>query len=703
MQHEMSRAKAFHLCMRIFHTLSDYMKTMILWVLLMLSLLPVSGMDAEEGSQHFYTLNTRNGLSDNCVLQMTQLPDGRMVIATQKGVNIYDCTDFQFKAINEKDYRALNDYNGQTHLYVDAQKRLWVKKWRKVCCLDLKTFRIVDHSLADILHLSGEEPVNNLFADSHGMVWVVRNHQLKRTDRNDGILLPAQCGELQDLITSGDTLFLFFADGSLHAYGRDDFRSLFVRRAYDRSMSDKWASTSLVQSGENGMFYQIRTGNAGAVFLVFDPFEQTFQKRFECPYTLHTLTLSASSRHAIISSPKGYLVFPLDQPLARPHQITNLKLPDGTELTTGVNTIYCDKQGGIWLGTYREGLLYTSPHLGLFDTTPLQMDLYPILTRIFMGGEPVRQGCKYDGKIMQPLIASYTDSIELPPGENRIGFQFSTMNYVNPRDTRYRYRLNGGKWTIATVKGESASVDGNGLLYVTFNGLAPGDYVLEVKATTPGAVWKENSRKVFFRIVPSPWLSTKAWCTYVFLFLGTFAGIALLAYRQHKRRENEHALMRCIQELRERCQVLEEQQTTFSAGNETATVVQDENRGTDGKNPEGAMSDAERLFLQKAMECIERRISDSEYGVEELAKDLCMERTGLYKKLKAMTNTSPVVFIRSVRLHHASELMGTNRMSLTDIAFATGFSSPSYFAKCFKAEYGMTPTEYLQNQKVDTK
>lgn len=91
---------------------------------------------------------------------------------------------------------------------------------------------------------------------------------------------------------------------------------------------------------------------------------------------------------------------------------------------------------------------------------------------------------------------------------------------------------------------------------------------------------------------------------------------------------------------------------------------------------------------------IEQHLEDGEYGVEQLAQDLCMERTGLYKKLTALTNTTPVAFIRSIRLHRAAALLQEGKQSVNEIAERTGFSSPSYFTKCFKKEFGVLPSEY---------
>ena len=102
-------------------------------------------------------------------------------------------------------------------------------------------------------------------------------------------------------------------------------------------------------------------------------------------------------------------------------------------------------------------------------------------------------------------------------------------------------------------------------------------------------------------------------------------------------------------------------------------------------------------FRNKLIALIEQHLSESDYGVEQLAKDLCMERTGLYKKLKTLTDESPVSLIRKVRLEKAAEMLkssANDAMTVNEIAERTGFASPSYFTKCFKAKYGVKPSEY---------
>jgi AraC-like DNA-binding protein len=79
--------------------------------------------------------------------------------------------------------------------------------------------------------------------------------------------------------------------------------------------------------------------------------------------------------------------------------------------------------------------------------------------------------------------------------------------------------------------------------------------------------------------------------------------------------------------------------------------------------------------------------------VEKLCREIGVSERQLQRKLKAITNKSPNQLITSVRLHRAKELLNNSDFNIAEIAFKTGFSSPSYFSKCFKKEFGLSPTE----------
>jgi DNA-binding response OmpR family regulator len=101
----------------------------------------------------------------------------------------------------------------------------------------------------------------------------------------------------------------------------------------------------------------------------------------------------------------------------------------------------------------------------------------------------------------------------------------------------------------------------------------------------------------------------------------------------------------------------------------------------------------EKLFLSRLNEYIDLHLTEEEYGVEELSRDMAMSRMQLHRKLKAVTNTSASLYIRSIRLKHARRLLEEGIYNVSEVAYRVGFNSPTYFSTCFSEEYGFAPSE----------
>ena len=99
-------------------------------------------------------------------------------------------------------------------------------------------------------------------------------------------------------------------------------------------------------------------------------------------------------------------------------------------------------------------------------------------------------------------------------------------------------------------------------------------------------------------------------------------------------------------------------------------------------------------FIKKTIALVEKNIGDSNFTVETLATEVAMSRTTLYKKLMAITGLGPAEFIRTIRIKRGRALLETSQMQITEIAYAVGFTTVKSFTMNFKAEYGMTPSEF---------
>ena len=101
----------------------------------------------------------------------------------------------------------------------------------------------------------------------------------------------------------------------------------------------------------------------------------------------------------------------------------------------------------------------------------------------------------------------------------------------------------------------------------------------------------------------------------------------------------------------------------------------------------------EDTFMIKFREFIERNMSDSDLGVETIGAELGLSRVQLYRKVKALTGQSPVELLRTARLHKARRLLQDSGKSISEVAYEVGFTAPSYFTKCFRDEFGISPSD----------
>ena len=100
-------------------------------------------------------------------------------------------------------------------------------------------------------------------------------------------------------------------------------------------------------------------------------------------------------------------------------------------------------------------------------------------------------------------------------------------------------------------------------------------------------------------------------------------------------------------------------------------------------------------LVKKALELIEKNMDNTSYSVESLSSDMGMSRMNLYRKIQSITGQTPTEFIRSIRLKRAAQILSAdNKLSMAEVADMVGFSSSSYFTKCFKEQFGVLPTQY---------
>ena len=121
---------------------------------------------------------------------------------------------------------------------------------------------------------------------------------------------------------------------------------------------------------------------------------------------------------------------------------------------------------------------------------------------------------------------------------------------------------------------------------------------------------------------------------------------------------------------------------------------------TDFKVEEQHYSSPDEVFIKKAIDCVKQHLDDADYDRERFASDMCVSSSTLYNKLRALTGQSVTGFINSIRLKEACRIMRQQPgIKMTELSMEVGFNTPKYFTKLFKKEFGMLPSEYINDSK----
>ena len=190
---------------------------------------------------------------------------------------------------------------------------------------------------------------------------------------------------------------------------------------------------------------------------------------------------------------------------------------------------------------------------------------------------------------------------------------------------------------------------------------ADGIYRIELQETEPGKRWSMPQQSVAEQMPLWIW-----WLIAVLLL----SLIALSGYILFLRRQRQRFL------------------TVMKRKTTTPEQIQEEQIAEE----QPSLNDA---WLQQAIDYVDKNIADEHYSVEQLSNDLCMSRMTLYRKIQSATGQKPTEFIRTIRLRRAAELLREGRLTITEISYATGFSSVSYFSRCFRTMYGVAPTQFI--------
>lgn len=308
--------------------------------------------------QKFQVFNASNGLLDNSAQQIVCLKDGRMIIATLGNINFFDGANFYYIHSKYDKYYFLKSYYANCRIYIDNRNNLWMKDMHRLYCVNLKT-ECYENTRFVIRRLGIRKQITDMYATDKGSLWfVLGTNYIYGVDSKVMLHLPLVNCDLQDISVYKDKyLMLFYKDGSIFSYDIISRRLLYKERDNRLSIkNDNDKSTSIVTN--NKLYFQILNGNRNSLLICFDANTKRNNKIIQVPFGLNSMAFK-DSNHLYIASENGYFIYNLYN--KRLEYKNKVSISDGKSVNANINTICFDKQGGLWLGTEKRGVLYSKP------------------------------------------------------------------------------------------------------------------------------------------------------------------------------------------------------------------------------------------------------------------------------------------------------------------------------------------------------
>lgn len=635
-------------------------------------------------------------LSPNAVNAMYAAPDGTLWVGTVEGGLNALAPDSR----NFTHYTMANSglpHNSVSTLAADNRGNLWIGTWGTgIAVMNLlQPGRIiplvVDAKHQPFLNFAGVlvyDPIND------GM-WLGTNdglffYDLKRQQLIEpfrGCLNVRGC--IGSLITRDGKLLMGCVQGMVEINlksripGKGDFAVKYHQYKLDDPKSgviDKILSFCLAKDGK----IWLGSNGYGLYCYNYNKEGKTYVKSFTTNNGLANNTVKG-----IVEDNQGMLWIATDNGLSifnpKTETFSNYSRKDGLLSSQFYfNGAIRDAKGKIYLGTDEGLMAVTGVNHAVHNAARLRF------TELLVDNQPVFAGSDYlddDISIAKRLCIHESDK--------SFTIFFSALNYGNDSQGVYLYRMKGyeNDW-VQLQPGQHS---------VRYSTLPAGSYQFEVKYIPSFDSDKEQVISVDIKVTPYFW---KSWW---FVSLMVIAFIAFLLYiytsRLEKMREREvEELYRPIEaalkdsdepgKLQSRIQMILENQKRYQDSQKKSIEA-------DRKQ----VAEKERPFMDIVMEVMEKNYDNSEFGVQELADEMRMNRSVLSKMLNAEAGQPTAQFIRNYRLDIAKKMITENvaNRNITEIAYRVGFNDPKYFTRCFTKQYGESPSAFKESLEKEMK
>ena len=625
--------------------------------------------------------SSTTSISRNAVNAMYAEPNGTVWVGTvEGGLNrMANGTFSHFTTSNS----ALS-HNSVSVLTADGQGRLWIGTWGGgICYMDLKspgsiTRLVVDPSRKNDLMFIGalayDKLNNGMWIGTNAGIFFYNFHTAKLEEAFKGCREVSGC--IGSLITRDNRLFMGCAQGlvviDLKKRGKDGLFSAKHRLyklndpesgAFEKILCCFQAKDGKIYLGSNGYGMYCLEGDS------IDNYSTEAGLSNNCVKSI----VEDKNGMIWVATEHGLSIFnPTTKRFATYYEKDGL-----LSNQFYFNGLIKDTRGIIYMGTDRGMMAVTGIGKSAYTKCKLRF------TQLTVGNQPVFSNSEY----LEEDI-SIAKRIKLHESDRAFTLSFSALNYGSETQGVYSYRMKGyeDEWTQLTPGQHS----------VRYSTLPAGNYTFQVKyAPTLGS---DKEQTIEIKVQVTPYFYKSWWFVVLVFFVMGFVGVYIYKYRLRVMREREAELLyRPIEAALKESEEPGVLQERIQAILRTQQAYKDSQDKLLEADREEAQSRTTK-FIDTVMAVMEQHYGESEFGVQELANALGINRGSLSKKLSAETGLPTAQFIRNYRLSMARKMIVDNVLNrnITEIAYRVGFNDPKYFTRCFTKQYGVSPTAYRE-------
>jgi ligand-binding sensor domain-containing protein/AraC-like DNA-binding protein len=323
------------------------------------------------------------------------------------------------------------------------------------------------------------------------------------------------------------------------------------------------------------------------------------------------------------------------------------------------NSSYIDKSGKLYFGSVN----------GMVAFNPMDFSINRLAPSIYITGfQLFNKELLIGGEVLKKSI-TFTDHIELEHDQSTFSIDFAALTYTDLGTAAYEYKLEGVEKSYTRLSKNRR---------VFYTKLSPRTYTFSVRGSNSSGVWSKDFKRLV--IVIHPPLYRTNWAYTFYLVIAAALIWCIIYYLRKRQFEKEQRKSELLANQKER----ELYQAKADSFNHLITMAQ---------------SKPDQALLNQVNEFILANLSDTNLDVDQLAENLNMSRATFYRKVKAISDLSPNELINITRLKIAAELLLNADLKIQQVAHQTGFSSQAQFSRSFTKQFGMSPTEYLQNRQ----